>query len=116
MAGACRRSMRSWLTPTSCPNSARITPCFSNCKSLLCTFTLSFYFIYSLDREAIIKMIEMVTKEPEFNDMPARCFTLPFVATECFCTDIPHFNEVIFEDKEHKVMEAFFAFVDVPEE
>ena len=61
-------------------------------------------------------MIRMVTKEPEFNDIPTRCFTLPFVATECFCSDIPHLNQVIFEDKECRVMNEFFSFVSVPEE
>ena len=44
-------------------------------------------------------MVFMITKEPEFNDMPARCFTLPFIATECLCSDSPHLKKLIFEDK-----------------
>lgn len=61
-------------------------------------------------------MVHIITKEPEFNDMPARCFTLPFVATECLCADSPHLRKLIFEDDGYRIFLALFSFVDVPEE
>lgn len=61
-------------------------------------------------------MVQMVTKEPEFHDMPTRCYTLPFIATESLCVDNARLNKLIFEDEENRVMLALLSFVDVPEE
>lgn len=66
--------------------------------------------------DKLIELVRLVTREPNFNDMPTRCFTLPFIATEAICINSPHLYKAFFEDEKYTFLDALMEFVDVPEE
>jgi len=72
--------------------------------------------MYRLDQDALLQIVELVTQEPKFNDMPTRCFTLPFIAAEFLCTDSLQIQKQIFDDDDFTILLKLFSFVDVPEE
>lgn len=84
---------------------------FLNCKCII-----YFYKLNSLDKPTLLQLIKLVTKEPDFNDMPTRCFTLPFIATEAVCINSQHLFKFLFEDEDYALLNALMEFVDVPEE
>ena len=61
-------------------------------------------------------VVEMVIKEPRFNDSPERCFRYPFVATEALCVDNEHIIKSLFEDPDCKLLHKLMSFVKVDED
>lgn len=51
-----------------------------------------------LTKEKMNEIVLLSIKEPEFNDMPDKCFKLPFVATEALCIDNNHIKTMLLED------------------
>lgn len=52
-----------------------------------------------LTKEKMNQIVLLAIKEPEFNDMPDKCFKLPFVATEALCIDNNHIKTMLLEDE-----------------
>jgi hypothetical protein len=67
-----------------------------------------------LSSNKIIEMVKLVVTEPTFNSSPARCFKLPFVATQALCVDTPFIAAAVMDDE--RVLNALFEFINLPEE